>query len=70
MVLLEDIVTALLELLVQSIDLARFLRREISPLHRSELILAGLEIVAVLDRPWTRVGEGFGLFGPPRGDCI
>ena len=52
----EHMLTALLEPLVQSIDLARFLRCEILPLHSSELILAGLEIVAVLDRPWTGVG--------------
>ena len=31
-------------------------RSEILPLHCSELILARLEIMAVLDRPWTRVG--------------
>jgi hypothetical protein len=64
MAVFEHFLAALLELLVQSIDLSRFLRREILPLHCSELVLARLEIMAVLDRPWTRVGYRLGLLGP------
>jgi hypothetical protein len=56
MTVFEHFSATLLELLVQSIEVPRFLRREISPLHCSELILARLEIVAVFHRPWTRVG--------------
>ena len=62
--MLQHPLAARLELPVQSVNVTRFLRREIFPSHRFELIGARLEIVAMLDWPRTRMRQRLGFFGP------
>jgi hypothetical protein len=59
----QHLPAARLELPVQSINLARFLRREIFPSHGFELTGARLEIMAMLDWPRTRMTHRLGFFG-------
>ena len=47
----EDLSIACQELIVQLVDLARFIRRDIPPMQRSQRILSGLMIETVVDRP-------------------
>ena len=47
----EDSSIACQELIVQSVDLARFIRGDILPMQRSQLVLSGLMIETVVDWP-------------------
>jgi hypothetical protein len=60
----EDLVAARQELIVQSIDLMRFPRRDILIMQRSQLLLAGLVIEAVVDWPWPAM-KRWRLLGDP-----
>ena len=47
----EDLSIACQELIVQAVDLARFIRRDILPMQRSQRIPSGLMIETVVDWP-------------------
>jgi hypothetical protein len=66
--MLQHLLAVRLELPVQSVDLTRFFRRDIFPSHGAELIGPRLEIMALLDWPWTRMAERLGFLGPCWGE--
>jgi hypothetical protein len=47
--------TACQELIVQSVDRARLIGRDVLQMQRSQLILGRLEIATIVNRPWSAV---------------